>query len=885
MSTSQQKRSQLNNLLDQFKKLPADKIEQGQILLDKINSFGNYMTNDDIREINTLLRQKSSFMNYGFLRKKKIGDKYYNLQDFQMKDNEQNKQQRIRRQKERIQLQKTELQDIYSVEQQFSNIENNDLLNLSCSMKKDINDFCNELQTNKNKNKKITISFLTNVSQCTQTNNFFLTFELFKDLEKSDGFYDIKLLQSQLINKLKEKYKNNNVTFFQSEQVKDESIPNCKILYDCFSVNKEFRNEIIKTWILRIILLFGAYFNQDVRKVYGLSTLLNYDITSRSRTTSNSWLRGISNFMFDNKYMRKIKNSIRKLISTYISEDLNRRYQDYGSIRIIFHRELHDYRNILNLNNKSNMQTRINLMNKQLKYLDKSNMDPRFTDKLVHKLYDAFQVETFNRIIDKVKNMTDWFFKPNQSKSENIKLQNDLNSDPVSLIKTNFTNIDLVCIRTDMLTFALFEYFQLCFKNFNYSINQSETSSLDNGPIVSIYVEKNQTFFQYFKINWNEAGTFSDPYVYVQSVEKNGVVVLRNAATSVPKRITLQKFGEMFNNLRQGETKMKQKQQLKNIRQQTSKQGQQTSKQGQTQMKQQLGQTKAKQQQQLKKIRQQQISKLGQTNAKQKEINKVETKNNIRSLGNVTKDIKDVGKNVATNAATSFQRVLNPSVNTSQQLFPTQNIWDGMPLQGMPLQPVGQQRKTQKVMIDVQPGQQQGNMQQSKSQRQQQGIGQPKLQQQQPKSQGQQGNRQQSKSQGIGQQVQKGISQQGQKVQLQPKSQRQKAIQAQVRLKQIQQARKKQQEQKNRLKEFDIKQLVNYLKFGSTLSDEEKNTVFYDLYTKYPNYKFNKQDSQIISTFLNENSTYLKNNLRTLIGKRYLGNQYAIKNGKIIKKF
>merc|ERR1712146_737262 len=97
---------------------------------------------------------------------------------------------------------------------------------------------------------------------------------------------------------------------------------------------------------------------------------------------------------------------------------------------------------------------------------------------------------------------------------------------------------------------------------------------------------------------------------------------------------------------------------------------------------------------------------------------------------------------------------------------------------------------------------------------------------------------------------------------------------AQVRLKQIQQARKKQQEQKNRLKEFDIKQLVNYLKFGSTLSDEEKNTVFYDLYTKYPNYKFNKQDSQIISTFLNENSTYLKNNLRTLIGKRYLGNQY-----------
>ena len=305
-------RSQLNNLLDQFKKLPADKIEQGQILLDKISSFGNYMTNDDIIEINTSLNRKSRWMNYGVFRNKLIGDKYSSLQDFQQKD--ENKKQRQERQQQRIRKQQQEIKDMQSVEQQFSNIEKNDLLNLSCSIKKDVNDFCNE-QTNK----KITISFLTKVSQCTQTNNFFLTFELFKDLEKSDGFYDIKLLQTQLINKLKEKYKNNNVTFFQSEQVKDESIPNCKILYDCFSVNKEFRNEIIKTWILRAILVLGAYFNQDVRKVYGLSTLLNYDIISRSRTTSNSLLRGLSNFIFENKYMIQMKKLIRKLISTYIS--------------------------------------------------------------------------------------------------------------------------------------------------------------------------------------------------------------------------------------------------------------------------------------------------------------------------------------------------------------------------------------------------------------------------------------------------------------------------------------------------------------------------------------------------------------------------------------
>jgi len=862
MSTPQQKRLQLNNLLDQFKKLPADKIEQGQILLDKINSFGNYMTNEDIRDINSLLRKKSSsLMNYGIFRNKLIGDKYSTLQDFQQKDEVQNKIQRQERQKQRIRKQKQEIKDMQSVEQQFSNIEKYDLLNLSCSIKQDVTDFFDELQTNKDN--KITISFLTKVSKCTQTNNFFLTFELFKDIDESDGFYDIKLLQSRLINKLKPKYKNNNVTFFQSEQVKDESIPNCKILYDCFSLNKEFRNEIIKTWILRSILALAAYLNfYNVRKVYGLSTLLNYDIISRSRTTSNSWLRGISNFIFENKYMRKLKNSIRNLISTYISENLNRRYQDYGSIRIIFHRELHDYSNILNLNNRSDMQTRINLMNKQLKYLETSNMDPTFTDELVYKLYETFQVETFNNIIQKVKNLKDWFFKPTQSQSENTKLQNDLNSDPVSLIqpKPELNNINLICIRTDMLTFALFEYFQLCFKNFNYSINQSETSSLDNGPIVSIYVEKYQTFFQYFKINWNAYPKFSDPYVYVQYVEKNGVVVLRNAATSVPKRITLQKFGEMFNNLRQVETEMKKKQQLKKIRRQTR-----------------------------------QISKLVQTSAKQKEINKVET--NIPSVGNFKKDIQNVGRNVVTNAGTSFQRVLNPSVNTNQKLFPTPNFWDGIQLQ-----PVEKKSQTGIVTIDVLGQQsilndksqgpkaidrQQGIRQQSKSQKQKK-QGQQGNRQQGPKAIGrqqgidrqqgigrQQGNRQQSKSQGIGQQ--------GQIVQQQPKSQRQKATQAQVRLKQIQQAKKKQQEQKNRLKESEIKQLVNYL--GSTLTDKHKNDVFFNLYTKYPTHRFDKQDSQIISKFLYDNSTRFKMTpIRTLAGKRFLGNDYEIKNGKIMKK-
>ena len=147
------------------------------------------------------------------------------------------------------------------VEDHFKDIKNHDLLNLSCSIKKELDDFVREL-----KKERIPICFMTKVVKCDKTNNFFLTVQIFKDLEKqkqlkekqkqleeqgNNSNYDAKTIRRDIVSLIKKKYKNKDISIFESEEIHNESIPKCKVYYDCFEVNKEFRNEIIKTWILR----------------------------------------------------------------------------------------------------------------------------------------------------------------------------------------------------------------------------------------------------------------------------------------------------------------------------------------------------------------------------------------------------------------------------------------------------------------------------------------------------------------------------------------------------------------------------------------------------------------------------------------------------------
>ena len=53
-------RSNIENLIDQFKILPASNIQKGQQILDKLSNSGlsSYLTNEDIYQINQALRKK-----------------------------------------------------------------------------------------------------------------------------------------------------------------------------------------------------------------------------------------------------------------------------------------------------------------------------------------------------------------------------------------------------------------------------------------------------------------------------------------------------------------------------------------------------------------------------------------------------------------------------------------------------------------------------------------------------------------------------------------------------------------------------------------------------------------------------------------------------------
>ncbi len=78
-------RSKLDDLMIQLKMLPANQIEHGQRILDKFTNsrLTDYLTIQDVRQINKLLRKKRSVgINLGLLRTKKLGDLYPNLKEF-----------------------------------------------------------------------------------------------------------------------------------------------------------------------------------------------------------------------------------------------------------------------------------------------------------------------------------------------------------------------------------------------------------------------------------------------------------------------------------------------------------------------------------------------------------------------------------------------------------------------------------------------------------------------------------------------------------------------------------------------------------------------------------------------------------------------------------
>ena len=479
----------------------------------------------------------------------------------------------IRQQKKQEKITKRKVED------HFKDIKNHDLLNLSCSIKKELDDFVREL-----KKERIPICFMTKVVKCDKTNNFFLTVQIFKDLEKqkqleekqkqlekqgNNSNYDAKTIRRYIVSLIKKKYKNKDISIFESEEIHNESIPKCKVYYDCFEVNKEFRNEIIKTWILRAMLAgavglgiytgtFGVF---NAIQFFGLTKLMNYNIVSRARTFTNKWWNNTKSW-----FTNSDKKDINNFLENYISTDFLKKYQDFGTIRVIFNRELQDYADIVNIyyenitleNGKEDEKEKIkkeklkkciddinksvNLMNHQLKYFEKSEVDLKITDsKWKTLLTNIPKIGTLvPNLVGNLSSKIRSFFRGTKQEEEKIIINEYLNSEPIKLIDGPNANIKLLRIRKDMLTFDIFEYLKVCFKNFNYYIDIKNVE--DNR--VQIYVNESETFYSYFKINFDKP--LSSPYVYVKSIENNRNVLLTNAATSTTKRLPLQQFKQNY---------------------------------------------------------------------------------------------------------------------------------------------------------------------------------------------------------------------------------------------------------------------------------------------------------------------------------------------------
>ena len=114
-SSIMRSRSQLDDLINQFKDLPANNIEQGQTILDKFTNsrLTSYLTNQDVRQINQSLRSKRSVgINFGLFREKKLGDLYSNLQEFEMQQQYHSQGFKQKKQSQRrIQARKRKIQE------------------------------------------------------------------------------------------------------------------------------------------------------------------------------------------------------------------------------------------------------------------------------------------------------------------------------------------------------------------------------------------------------------------------------------------------------------------------------------------------------------------------------------------------------------------------------------------------------------------------------------------------------------------------------------------------------------------------------------------------------------------------------------------------------
>jgi hypothetical protein len=433
---------------------------------------------------------------------------------------------------------------------------NVDIIDCSIEIKKKVDELCYE--------KYKTIYEL---HKCVSTNNIYLKCSFYLP-ENIDDNYD-EFRTTLLNNKdLKKVTKIHNVEIYNPAEVTTTIKPSCKIIHDCFMTENEYRGETIKKYMLGAMLLV------IYQKVFSLG-LLNQKQTIFVSMITYLFGEKVMKESGVSTYMKKLIDFILKQINTLFMVENQYKF----SLNFIFIRNIQDFYS-------QNLTTNINSIrdiNRNLQILLENKITDKDTAKQTLKReienyidnsqkQDKKQNKNLIDCISSTSSTTGLFFenglitrqKDYDKYSENIiqctkKRDNEkyittcMNSEFVQLFEDKEKSCMIIKIRKDKnYIIDINEIFRLNFKNYNYNIDEKLTENR--------YTMYDELLYSCFKIDYNEQITL--PYVYVQEIKKDRVILKSGNTT---KTVTMNFLSQALNTNNSMRKKNQKDQQLQRL--------------------------------------------------------------------------------------------------------------------------------------------------------------------------------------------------------------------------------------------------------------------------------------------------------------------------------
>lgn len=710
----------------------------------------------------------------------------------------------------------------------------------------DILDLSNNIKSFvlRNSDRRLLYSF--SLFKCPLTSNFFLKIDYFlppgstlSSIPKAEE----KKINDKIVRSVKNKFRSNNLLFYNRSFQDSNNVPKCKVFMDCFNSSEEFFYQNLKTSVLKIISMtilgfliyyFGAIpsvltlFNTIVyflvNKFLGLNLIqrLSNLTTHLTNMMSSLWKEFIENFFEKSDFIKNVKDKI----NLFFNPGTDNSVRWIGSLNVVFKKKRHQYQEakyIFDQINQNHFVIKHQFIQDEVKKINRKLK--KFTENMELK---SIVLTTFKDIlIDFFKKLKEFFIKTPKIKQQlqnhrkNINL--DSNSIELFLNKTNsFQDYPISCIQNnDHETIVkvdpvfnsivnIYDILQATFQNISYT---------------NKFIKADKNVLKFSLVT--NTNIISDQYIYIESIYQNQKVVLNAYVSNQRKIVSIEDIKNYKESDKESNNKFFDGKILQNARENVKKYIN--------------AQTLTKGKQRLKKIPQ----KFVQTVKKGTQT----VKKGVQALKNA--DLEEGKKS----GGLFLQKTFGGSRSQNKIDF----LKGAIPTNSETFKPIPDQKTEDQINNQQEIAKQNNN----KTQKYKNLDNSVKISYIQP-----------NRRQQINQQTKK-KQQQIQKKQTKKKQQKKQQINQQKH----QQTKKKQQEQ--RLNKMDnLKQKLINLKYSSKMDEQDKIKLFFDIYKNYPNHRFDHQQSQIISNFLDENSTIL--NRPTI--RRYLGNQYKIEEGRIKRK-